>query len=581
MKDFFRKNILIILIAILSAVLRFYKLNWDFEGVDCFLFHPDERNIINIASSIHFFDRLNPHFFAYGTFLSYLTHIIALFLQKIFVYKINFFTWPSLIIIARGLSAFAGVITVVCVYILGKRLYNNEIGILSALFLSLNVFHIQNCHFCTVEALLTLFITLIYLTSLNIWENGRLKDYIITGVIMGIALATKATAISFIIVPIVAHLLSNYKSLNMFSLAIIFRGWQKWVLFFLIVVAVFFICDPYAILSYKELLKSMKYESSMVFGKVSPPYTLQFNDTVPVMFQFKQIIIYGIGAWLGVFAVLGFVYSLGLLFVKRRPREIFLFSWILPYFIITDFLMYTKFMRYNLLLYPFLILFGIVFIKELCAVIFKEPKTIKKVNTTVFLILIMASFIYCYAFMNLYNKPQTKIEASVWIYQNIPCTSKITWEIWDDKLPLPVKQSIGKINHQSIIIDMYKKFKDGPEEEQKLFYISEVLSQSDYIVYSSSRVRNSILKNPKDYRYSCIYYNIFRLKALNEVNELGFVKVASFKSYPSILSFEFVDDKAEENFQIFDHPVVDIYKNYGNFDLFTIKDIIIKKSKSI
>jgi hypothetical protein len=43
-------------------------------------------------------------------------------------------------------------------------------------------------------------------------------------------------------------------------------------------------------------------------------------------------------------------------------------------------------------------------------------------------------------------------------------------------------------------------------------------------------------------------------------NELGLRKVKEFNSYPSLAGFEVDDEKAEETWSVFDHPVIRIYE---------------------
>ncbi|MCX7841378.1 MAG: hypothetical protein N2559_18240, partial [Anaerolineae bacterium] len=77
--------VVLLVILIVAAAFRFYGLAWD-SG---YLFHPDERKILLVASELRlpanvleFFSSdspLNPKFFAYGSFPIYLLKITSVF----------------------------------------------------------------------------------------------------------------------------------------------------------------------------------------------------------------------------------------------------------------------------------------------------------------------------------------------------------------------------------------------------------------------------------------------------------------------------------------------------------------------
>ncbi|MBM4402265.1 MAG: hypothetical protein FJ044_03410, partial [Candidatus Cloacimonetes bacterium] len=94
-----RVYLVLLVLTILGAILRFYKLDWG-EG---FFFHPDERNI---ASAVLNLDPgqgdFNPNFFAYGSFSIYLTYAIGVFLS--FLTKTNWLQFEKVILIGRGIS---------------------------------------------------------------------------------------------------------------------------------------------------------------------------------------------------------------------------------------------------------------------------------------------------------------------------------------------------------------------------------------------------------------------------------------------------------------------------------------------
>ncbi|MEJ2211354.1 MAG: DUF2298 domain-containing protein, partial [Anaerolineae bacterium] len=98
---------------------------------------------------------------------------------------------------------------------------------------------------------------------------------------------------------------------------------------------------------------------------------------------------------------------------------------------------------------------------------------------------------------------------------------------------------------------------DTPE---KLDMLLDALDQADYIIMSSGRLWQSIPRLPMRYPMTTRYYELL----FDE--KLGFHKAAEFHSYPRLLGIEFDDTWAEEQFTVYDHPKVLIYKKGDDYD---------------
>ncbi|HSJ58109.1 MAG TPA: DUF2298 domain-containing protein [Anaerolineae bacterium] len=98
---------------------------------------------------------------------------------------------------------------------------------------------------------------------------------------------------------------------------------------------------------------------------------------------------------------------------------------------------------------------------------------------------------------------------------------------------------------------------DTPEKLQVLL---DSLDQADYIVMSSGRLWQSIPRLPMRYPVTTRYYELLFAQ------ELGFDKAAEFHAYPRLCGLEFDDTWAEEQFTVYDHPKVLIYRKTDDFD---------------
>ena len=86
------------------------------------------------------------------------------------------------------------------------------------------------------------------------------------------------------------------------------------------------------------------------------PYTRQYVGTIPVLYHFEQLVFWGVGVIPGLVIVAGLLLAFWLA-LKRRPPELILLSFALPYFaaiLVAE----TKWMRYMLPLVPVFCILG-------------------------------------------------------------------------------------------------------------------------------------------------------------------------------------------------------------------------------
>jgi len=185
-------------------------------------------------------------------------------------------------------------------------------------------------------------------------------------------------------------------------------------------------------------------------------------------------------------------------------------------------------------------------------------------------------------FLSIYSRPHSRVQASRWIFQNIPAGSPLTNEHWDDVLPLTLSPQNYLQQYPLTTLNLY-----DPDTVDKWQKINADLTRVDYLVMSSNRLWASIPQAPRKYPIATKFYqDLFDGK-------LAFTKVAEFNSYPGInlsfltgcyyfgpgnfpyrsktntwFSFDpncyypgiyIRDDIAEESFSVYDHPKVLIY----------------------
>jgi hypothetical protein len=584
-------------IIFLAAWFRLYGIDWD-QG---FHLHPDERMITMVAERVHLpkltdlhqmvtpESPLNPHFFAYGS--------LPIYLLKFCGWLASFFYLPlvsyaKLNLVGRIISVIADLGTIIVLFLIGKNVFSKSIGYLAALFYSLSVLPIQLAHFYAVDTLLTFFITTTLYRLIRLYEDTYLRNSILVGIFFGLSLATKVSAMVLVIAVgitltidlLIISLCQLRKNVagslflstifGMFARKItIFQDYRKkrWrkivernLLFGMLIAAVamftFFLFEPYALIDFAEFFKQTKAQQAMTKSAFAYPYTLQFVSTISYLYQLENLILWGLGIPLGGISLIG---SLLIFFeaIKKfpnywnDPKEVKIF--ILVVFFLAYFLVVgqfaVKFMRYLLPLYPLLALFAAWLLVKL--VVWKNNPVIQKVGSLLMLTTVIFTLAWAWAFTSIYSQANTRFSASLWINDHIPQGSTIAIEHWDDRVPL-----WG--SYQYLEMPMY----DPDSSEKKWMIVKNNLSRADYLIISSNRLYVPLMRlgSCKDYPTHCYPKTAQYYRSLF-AEELGFSKIAEFKLIPKISllgisQFEIDDASADENFTVFDHPKILIFK---------------------
>mgnify|MGYP003309410612 FL=1 len=218
----------LLVILVLALAMRITGIGWDQYN----FFHPDERSIFMRAECMYlilsegpgwesctedsafeltepgipsigtFFDPskspLNPHWFPLGTFLIYVLVWIKALASPIFSMDIR-----DLAIAGRMLSTIADLASIALVYLLGKKLYGRNAGLLAALLVAFAVVHIQHSHYYRPETFSNALTLAAFWSMLKVSSENRLRDSAFLGLFVGLALATKASTLP-IVLPTVA-----------------------------------------------------------------------------------------------------------------------------------------------------------------------------------------------------------------------------------------------------------------------------------------------------------------------------------------------------------------------------------------
>lgn len=524
-----RNRSLVLALLALALAVRLVGLNFD----QSHFYHPDERRIAEAVTQLSFHPlQLNPHFFAYGSFPFYVTKLVTATLAN---FGSWFATYDGAVLTGRALSALWGTGTVLLLVLLGRRLYGARTGLLAGALLAATVLHVQNSHFATNDVPLTFLVLLALTFMVEIVDRGRPAAYAAAGAAIGLAVATKFSALPLLLPLAVA---AAFRARSERTLR---RALGGIVLGCVAAAAAFAIGEPYALLDAKGWLHDILEQSQMVRHAGLMPYTTQYVGVQKVFYDLRELVVWGMGPLLGLAALAG---TLGRF---RRGRTIpagewVLLAWVVPFFAVTcsfD----VKFVRYLLPIYPLLVLWGAAWLQEWAgrAAAGRWARGVVAAGTALYLL----------AFLTIYTRPHAAVTASEWFDAHAPPGARVLIQDWDEGFPFSLP---------GLPADRYKvtafPFYDS-DQPAKVKRLADELAASDWLVLQTKRLYGAVTRAPAKYPLT---NNFFRELF---AGDLGFTLVKDVASRPSLFGIELPDELADESFSVYDHPKALIFRNTG------------------
>jgi YYY domain-containing protein len=570
-----RARAILLALLLLGGIFRFQGLDWD-SGHHL---HPDERFISMVEEKIAFPDgpgayfdskrsTLNPYnrgegSFVYGTLPMVLAKAVApLFGKK---------GYDGTHLVGRGLSGVFDLVTVWLVYRITRRFAHRRAALFAAGLSAFCVLGIQLSHFWAVDAFLTTFTAAALLGAVRIAQaRSGIGGDLATGVAVGMAAACKITALALFAPVGIAFLvralaqargrasMSSHSRMSSRSSGGIVRAFLLEVprgLALLAAAAVTVrVFLPHVFLGPSPLsfrldprwiedLSRLKALSGSVAG--FPP-ALQWAGR-SLLFPVENFVLWGAGVAFGVAAILALFWSVGAIFRRRQLALAPLTLYVLFLFLYHG-LTVVKSIRYFYPAYPALaVLTGVAFSSWLARARF--PRLARAAALGV----LAVTFLWAVAFTSIYRRPNTRVEATRWIYSHVPPPKAFANESWDDGLPMPMPgHDPGRYAGPSMPLF-------DPDSPQKVETLVQALTKADWVAVTSGRVYMNVTRVPAVFPMSIAYY-----RALFD-GSLGFERAADFTSYPSLGPLRFPDDRAEEQFTVYDHPRVLLFKKTPAF----------------
>lgn len=319
----------------------------------------DEGDVARAALGILATGDLNPHFFWYGSFPIYLTAgLYGVVLAGLwigqgtggslsdFISAFGIYDYHGLLFyLGRFTSVAFGLLTIYLTYLVGRRLFGKKEGGCAALFLAISPFHINFSQVFKVDISLLLWVLLTLHFSLNIYEEGRIKDYLWAGVSIGLALATKYNFFTLLPVLFAAGLREGWR--GVFSRKLLFSGY--------IAALVFALTCPFALLDFS----SFRQQLAVQMG-VNQQYLIYFR-TDPSQFIYSRLgyqVFILFPFFFGPLVYLASPFGLGGLWKKNKKLVMLFLSFPLTYFLFSGGVSRLVMPQYQLPYFPFVAILG-------------------------------------------------------------------------------------------------------------------------------------------------------------------------------------------------------------------------------
>jgi len=360
--------------------------------------------------------------------------------------------YDDLRLLGRRLSSFCDVLTLLLLFLIGRRLYGRRTGLLASALGALAVLEIQYSHFLTVDNFALFFSTAAMFAAVQASkeresDSRKLSSwvwYALFGVSFGMTMASRVNLLPLAAEIVVAAGISHYKRLRNSgpgSGRVLAGVAGRLLLAGVVSVLTFRVTQPMSFRALQgdttfltlhlnpEWVASMQVAREQSNGIGGGPPGEQWTNRPILIFPLVNIILWGLGLPLGLMAWAGFLWALWRLWKGQWESHLLPITWAGGYFLFMG-TRFVKSIRYFLPIYPFMALLAAWALVELWNRVGAQVEDRKARSAFgwagqagvagLFVVVLGGTLLYAWGFTGIYRHENTRIQASRWIYQNIP-----------------------------------------------------------------------------------------------------------------------------------------------------------------
>lgn len=345
-----RQHLPVLGLLLAAVVLRLWGIGWGLPDQNrLFSYHPDEGvNLVNAV--LEDGRRARPHldigFYNYGSFYFYLWQAGLAVNQTYGLIRLPDGGAPNpsaesvaaMLLVGRLIAALLGALTVLPVYLLGERLFGRKTGLIAAGAYAVMPAAVIHAHFATVDAPATFLAAVALACGARLLERQDSRTIVCSGLLSGLAAATKYNAGLVLLAPAAALLLGSKRA----------EQRTRWAPGLLAVSAAvgFLLGCPGVVLAWPKFWADFTFE----LQKSRVGMGLLFAETGPGwLYHLRLSLGYGLGAPLQVLVLAAVVFAL----VRHTRQDLYLLAFAVPFFVVLS-LAQVRFLRYTLPLLPVL-----------------------------------------------------------------------------------------------------------------------------------------------------------------------------------------------------------------------------------
>jgi Dolichyl-phosphate-mannose-protein mannosyltransferase len=408
--------------------------------------------------------------------------------------------WEPFFLIPRAISALAGTVSVLIVFMLGRQVRDTTTAMVSALFFTFAFMHVRGSHFGTTDVVMTGLIVAAVALILEAHRTRSRRLFLSAGLVAGLAAATKYNAVLLVVPMIVSHLLHAWESPDRPG-----KAWRDAGIFYfgLPFALAFAIGVPFVVLDRGPFLDAM-HELAHALRVGDVRMDLGNGWLYHLTFSLR----YGMGIPLLVTGLLG-----AAVLLWREPRTgLLLLSFPLAYYIVAGSIR-LLFVRYAMPIVPFLCVTAAYLVCVAANWIasqagergVRRPLLSGAVAGALALLLVWSSVSRVWAFDRIMSATDNRVVVAQWFFDHVPPGQSVLQagsryglvQFWDRRFPYKEWRWDGV--RQIFMMDGSKRFSKSDRPDWIIVQDSPLPSTTQAIV--------------------------------NEVMETGYVRAAEFPAF--------------------------------------------------
>jgi 4-amino-4-deoxy-L-arabinose transferase-like glycosyltransferase len=407
------------LIVLVAALVRFWGLGFGLPHTNT---RPDETIVIDVA--LQFLrGNFRPAFYDYpwlymwlvaGLYLLYYVWGRALgafqsLADLIASWRVQ---WIPFFLLPRALSAVMGAATIWPVFRIGRRLWDDTTALVAALFIALAFLHVRDSHYATTDITMTFLLMLSMSFLIDGHLTKRRRDFVVGGLLGGLAAATKYNALLLIAPLVASYLLNIVEQPQQRRIAVLDTRLLTYGVPFLMTFA---IGVPFLATDFPRFMDGMRLLNQSMEGG---SFGLDLGAGWIHHLEFS--LRYGLGVPLLAAAIAG----MGAMFLLEPRTAVLLLSFPIAYYAVAGSVR-NLFFRYAIPLVPFLCLAAARLVTLAVPKIYDSARTQAVAVVLAAGVIILPSAMSVVRFDRIISRTDNRVVVARWFDENVPAGSSV------------------------------------------------------------------------------------------------------------------------------------------------------------